>query len=365
MPSDLASLRRSTFWKTSIPVFFLAALYPLTLIWQCGWTHAQHWLNNDVAFTIFVLWVFPLIVGLTSSALLPGIRRQSSTRLRRILYGTATLLLIAATIVVLRDVVRLDPETKQPLAPEPMHVPGIDAIVTDEQLRAPLRKQYSAMIRDAAVSTEEERLQAQKAYRSARAAAAAQYAEKHPGFKTIGEAFTDGSATWYVKFFLNLVVALTLALIFLILVAAVTVRLRHPTKDFNADALLLTYCLACLWFPLRLYTEWYLGFFSLARLEGYPAFWVLLVLGIIGLILLVIVTKPERLSITVPSIIAALGVAFSAIAWFNPTMLWYVGRIVETLDVWMFLVLGVIVVTPLAAIAVATANAALLQKVPE
>jgi hypothetical protein len=52
----------------------------------------------------------------------------------------------------------------------------------------------------------------------------------------------------------------------------------HP----NHEWIPLVVGLLVLWFPIRLYSEWYIGYYSLARMKEYPVFVFLFVVAIAG-----------------------------------------------------------------------------------
>lgn len=348
------SLRQPSFWKVAAATFALAALYPVVLTWQCGWAQAARWAKNDIAFTVFVLWIFPLITGLLATSLLPGVWHYSTPAIRRALLPVGGLLVIASVIVVHGDISRVDNDDLI-VPPEPVVVRGTQAVLLDDELRKPLRDAYREVLERVRYLKEDEQALAWKEYEDLRKAHVAKYRAAVPGFSGIRDAAQRSSITAVVKLILNVMVAVTIALVFLCLTAAVAILYTQTRSRLNAEALLVTYSLGCLWFPMRLYTEWYIGFYSFA-LDSYLAFWILAFVALIGLPLLVYVLKPGNVAVTIPSMAAAVGVIFSGIAWFKPHVLWYLGNIVEKLNLALLFVAAVVLVTPLAAIAFAAAT---------
>ena len=347
------SVRRPTFWFASAAAFIVAAAYPVALAIQCESREAERWMQNDVAFTVYVLWLFPLVVGLLVTSIFPGIRRHLAASNRRILDAIAFVLVLAALVVVVTDVGRVDTD-QLPVAAEPALLRGRDAMQFDAAVRLPLRKAYAALL-DTRFVNDEAKNRAWIAWDGQRMHAVALYRQKYPGFRSVADVFRRGSATAYIKVLLNAMVGVVLALIFTALVGGVMIVVRAPTTPLNTEALLVGYSLACLWFPMRLYSEWYDGYYSLGRLRSYPAFWVLVLAALLALALLIYLLKPSRVAVTIPSMAAAFGIVFTAIGALKPAVLWYLGAVVETFNVAILFVVALILVTPLAAVAVAAA----------
>src|SRR5258708_9191492 len=116
------SVRRPMFWFASAAAFIVAAAYPVALAIQCESREAERWIQNDVAFTVYVLWLFPLVVGLLVTSIFPGIRRHLAASNRRILDAIAFVLVLAALVVVVTDVGRVD-TGQLPVAAEPGLLP--------------------------------------------------------------------------------------------------------------------------------------------------------------------------------------------------------------------------------------------------
>lgn len=351
MAPVLRSLRRPKFWIAAGVAFALAALYPLSLALQCTAADAQRWIQNDIAFTVFLLWLFPLVVGLVTTSVLPGVRRLLAPKSRRIVDGLSIILVMAALTVGVVDVWRADDDAK-PIAAEPALLRIPEAMTFDATARGPLRMRYAALLEQRFLNEEAEN-QAWIDWEAERARVANEYRQKYPGFSGLSDALGRASMTAYVKFALNLFVAVVLALLFAALVGAIVLLHRAPTTKLNTEALLVACSLACLWFPMRLYSEWYNGYYSLERLRTYPAFWVLVLVALLSLALLIYILKPGRVALTIPSMAAAFGIVFTAVGALEPSVLWYLGAVVETFDVLLLFVIAVILVAPFAAVAVA------------
>ena len=347
------SVRRPTFWVASVAAFVIAAAYPVALWVQCEPREAQRWIQNDIAFTVYVLWLFPLVVGLLVVSIFPGIRRHLGVRNRRILDVIAVVLVLAGLMVVATDVGRLDTD-QLPVAVEPALLRGSEAMKLDASVRLPLRKQYAALL-DTRFVNDEAKNKAWIAWDLQRAQAVTLYRQKFPGFRSVADVLNRGSAVACIKVLLNAIVGVVLALIFAALVGGVMIVVRAPSTPLNTEALLVGYSVACLWFPMRLYSEWYDEYYSLSRLRSYPAFWVLVLAALLALALLVYLLKPSRVAVTIPSMAAAFGIVFTAIGALKPAVLWYLGAVVETFNVAILFVIALILATPLAAVAVAAA----------
>ncbi len=354
MTTIAGSVRLPRFWLVAAATFAVAALYPLALALHCNIHDAARWIQNDVAFSVFVLWLFPLVTGLLWVSIWPGVRRQLSERARPVFSLMACVLAACSLVVVASDVVRVD-QHDEPMIVEPALLRGADAMRADVLTRAPLRDSYARLL-DQKFANDEAKNNAWIAWEARRATAAQSYGTRFRGFATITDLLHRGSAVALVKLVLNTVVAVNLALLFAALVGAMIILYGAPKERLNTEALLVAYSLACLWFPMRLYSEWYDGYYSLARLRSYPAFWVLAFIALLSLALLVYILKPGRLGLTIPSMAAAFGILFSGLGAMKPAVLWYLGSVIETFNLALLFVVAVILVMPFAAVAFAATN---------
>src|SRR5436305_11337263 len=118
MTSVAGSVRLPTFWTVVGISFAVGALYPVALGFEWDFANAARWFQNDVAYSIFVLWVFPLIAGLLWVSILPGVWQHLSASARHLSNGVLVVLCACSLVVVASDAARTDDKNK-PMLIEP------------------------------------------------------------------------------------------------------------------------------------------------------------------------------------------------------------------------------------------------------
>jgi hypothetical protein len=99
-----------------------------------------------------------------------------------------------------------------------------------------------------------------------------------------------------------------------------------------------------LWFPLRLYSEWYAGFYTFRSLRHYWTFWFLGVVAIVGVLLVAIILKPGAVSIGLGAFSTVLLLIFGLVARLRPEALGYAAVVFEEMPLVPYvitLVLGI------------------------
>lgn len=126
-----------------------------------------------------------------------------------------------------------------------------------------------------------------------------------------------------------------------------------PPAD-QVDDMVLVCCLLLFFFPARLYTEWYLGFFSLKVFRTYPGFWLLLLLAAFALVLLLFVVKAGLTVAALAGIEAVFVAAAGFVGWWKPEWLRAVGRWFANAQTQWIVALGVLTLLFLLGVTAAT-----------
>jgi hypothetical protein len=127
------------------------------------------------------------------------------------------------------------------------------------------------------------------------------YLETWPRINSLSSLIAFGSPAAFVAFGLNAFAALFAAVLFWY--CWLLVQFRSDWRSKSYDWMLLTVGLMMVWFPLRLYSEWYLHFFSLQGMAEYPIFQFLVVVALLAY-LFVAFRVAARLSIKIFAAVA-------------------------------------------------------------
>jgi hypothetical protein len=347
----MPNLRSLSFWGSVVVVFLIVVSYPAAL----GFAHPtrfSEWLRNDLAFSVFGLWILPLLFGLVASVVLPSVHRALPGRDRQVFVGLTALLVGCGIVVAVADLERtmeINGVKSIPALAEPVMFATSEAFDLDGTSRSVLRPSLAALLEaptDAArVAWNTQRTQFLTAYTTA-----------FPGFRGFSDFWRRGNVVAKVKFAINILAASTAALLFAGLLAAVWIAQKRPQTRLNRDGFIVACSLAVLWFPLRLYTEWYIRYYSLSDLEGYSAFWLLAVVATVSLIAVVAVLKPRKMSVVIPAIGAIGSGIATVVGCVRPDVLLTVTAIVEGFTLPMFAVLVIVVASFLAVFAASVAE---------
>jgi len=351
MAGVIRSVRLLSFWGMSIAAFVVVATYPLSLS-MAHPARFSDWLRNDLAFSVFGLWVLPLLFGLVVSSIVPSIYRALEGRDRKMFLIAAIALIVCGLVVAVTDLDRkmqLNSDEAIPALAEPVMFAAADPVALDAASRRVLRAGLAALI---AAPTPE----ARAAWETQRLAVIRAYGAAFPGFAGFRDFWARGNAVAKSKFGINVIASVTMAVLFACLLAAVWIAQKRPQTKLNRDSFIVACSLAILWFPLRLYTEWYVRYYSLADLFAYPAFWLLAIVATISLIAVVAVMKPRKMSVVIPAIGAILSGIATAVGYIQPDALLAVTAIVEAFTLPLFAVLVVVLTTFLAVFAASVAQ---------
>jgi MFS family permease len=295
------------------PLYLLAAMcYPASVAWVLKGTpqDRERWLKNTPTFVLYLPFLFSIGAGLLF-ATFPW-EELASWKAWQFGIGGA----ILAAPLYLGGLAALE-DLKRPMVEPFMFRECHQLVPLERQLRAELRR-----------ATEEGK---------ARALQVARYKALAQPFLSIGGLRERGSLCAWTSLMLNLLAAETVAFAFWYLGM---VALFGLTTEKSILAAVVG--LFCMWFPLRLYAEWYSYFYSLSHLKLYPAFWFILVAAILAYAFLAYGTGGvgEILSLGVAGLLALIG----ALSKFRPEWLGYLARGIEEMPPRWFVASSTLVV---------------------
>jgi hypothetical protein len=326
----------------TVATFLLMICHPLMISIRYGGDRsaAWRWIKNDLASHLFLLFVFPFAVG----AFFQTANLRNATRALGSSGAALAWLLLAAIELLAAWFVYVD-------------VTNPDRFISPHQLAddAACKKAttyHADKLREIAdYEANDTRTNKERCTRIAVA---------QEGYRQITRRLFDsggsliphsGSITFYSEGLFTLIAVWFAFLFFWFLgVLLWARRLGYTPSADQSDNLVLVCCLLMIFFPTRLYTEWYLAFFSLKFFRTYPGFWVLLVLACFALILLVFVSKLGLTVQTLAGVEAVFAAAGAFIGWWKPEWLRAVGRWFVNAQTQWILALGVITVLFLLAV---------------
>jgi len=297
--------------------FALMMTFPLALWRRCG-SDAQRLLKNDPSFGFFTLFVFPLAMGTLAKILAIELPTSHFKAQLGLLLVFAMFLSFAALLA--HGDIKISPL-------DPYMLREDDALLHERTLRRQLHELYRELhMGDLA---DDQKKSAVARIRELQRAANIRYAELAGGFQTWRDFWNRSARVAKTKLFVNSIVGVGCAALFSWLILAGYRALATDTSAATADATMVCVGLLLLWFPLRLYSEWYIGFYTFRPLRQYWTFWFLALAAIVSVLLMAIILSPGTLSIAFSSFGAALLVVFGAMARLKPELMGYAAVVFE------------------------------------
>lgn len=317
---------RNRFWWWFAASTVVTSLHPLGVYIARPGAASQAWIKNDPAMTAFAVCMLPWIIAIGATILLPDLCENFTAHARqtcgRIFAG---LTLVALFLIVLPDLRR------SPV--EPYVLKTVDAAATvEETQREIVRQKYTEYEREPPTTKDDIAAMEVALRTTSRTAVDAYKVEATAGFSGLADFARRARFSGWTKLFINAVSGVVVSFYFAVILTVGYTLLMGQRHPFNVEALLIAVSLFVLWFPMRLYTEWYLHFFTLSYLENFAAFFVLMFVALLSLLWVVFIVKPSRAAVTIPTLASAFTAAFGLVTLFKPTMLWTLARAFEKMD---------------------------------
>src|SRR5205823_12173322 len=148
--------------------------------------------------------------------------------------------------------------------------------------------------------------------------ALAEYRQLAPIFRTLLDAIERGGGVAISLFLIDWFSAVMCAAFFTHLLLAAYIAMRTARESNTTEATLVCCGLLSLWFPLRLYAEWYANFYTFRSLREYFSFWALVGIATIGMLLAAIILKPTGLTVSLAAFGSILAIVFAIMAKLRP-----------------------------------------------
>lgn len=323
--------RRKYFYGMGI-TFGLACLYPSTILINLR-SDGYRWIQNDPAYSFFVLFMLPLAVGIY----LGTFKYKYFKDLDKAKRTALTVLLLVMNLFAV--IFGWNETFRGPVLTPAMLKESEKAVIVDRCLRKcihAIRGQNAILCRNNDCLEITGSLQSVP-LKDASIKAAHLYTQimgETASFKSVRDFFARASTTAFVSSFFNI---LSGVFVMWVLWYVVLLVIFHRGSPLNThDDLVVIYSLLLLWFPSRIYSEWYSNFYSIAHFRNYYAFWFLLTVAIMAIPLLVLLLKPGR-PVAVFTTLNAIFIALIGIVnHFKPDWLNAIAQGIESMPFFYF-----------------------------
>lgn len=304
--------------KTAIFSFLIAFVvslsYPVAILFCLPKsTQPARWIQNNPAYSIFLLSSFPAAVCVFSVTINDEVISYwlSPGTWRFWVSCVAILLtLVMLTLTVLHDF------TSKPVAP---YILKAKEAEQSSRLERELRDANRTGAHSK--SLENKRKEYQRLVQ----------------LNSIQDILTRGGPVAYVHLGLAWVTVLFVLAYFWYLVILIIPTARYGTSvpESEKEKLILIFVLLLSWFPMRLHTEWYQNhFYRKHWLRSYAAFWMLAFLALAYLLLVIIILKPKEVIVLI--LVAVMEVLLVTIGKFKPEWLRSLAELLESLPLIYF-----------------------------
>jgi MFS family permease len=337
--------------------------YTATAIFLAPLDDGLRWSKNDPAFSLFALFILPILFGLLVSCIDWTAIREWGDRIS--LYTTFGVLTVCGLVVVAADVTKERPQPDEP-RPSALTAPLLlrdhaAALAMERTLRSHLPQPRHVLISNETDAEKKAASDAEAKYETTRK----KYSDIYPGWTTFRELCQRGGILAWLGLATNVVAALFCAWVLCYLL--ILVRVRRFYKASNVDSLIVVLSFALLWFPCRVYSDWYANFYTVrSTLVSYGAFWLAAALAVLAILLLVVVLSRQKpLSKTIGTASAVLGVGgTSAVAW-KPAIAFYAAEAFERVGTPFVIVFAIVAAGSLIVLIEATRDAPVQSAYPE
>jgi hypothetical protein len=320
----------SSFAGVAATVFALMLVFPLALWKRCG-PSAHRLLKNDPCFGFFTPLVFPLAMGILADT----VAESGLGTHPQVLAGVFVVFLLLAGLLIHADM-KIGPL-------EPYMIRTDDALTHETEMRARLHALYRDLHTGDLSPVQKEA--AKEEIRILQREASVQHRALAGGFMSWRDLHARGAGVAWAQVFVNSVVAAGCAALFSWLVCAISGWTAPGAKAANANMLCVG--LLMLWFPLRIYSEWYTGFYTFRGLREYWTFWFLTVVAMVGILLVTVQLSPGPLPASLAAFGAAVLAIFGVLAKLKPELVGYAAVVFEEMPLIPYLltlILGIFAV---------------------
>ena len=323
-----------------VTAFGLALFHPILVYWY-DTDEGLRWIRNDPAPNLFLVVVWPFSVAASlrvfdfSTVLAIGAPGRS-------VLGIAVLVLLLAFALAF-TCKKFFGKGVSARPPSPFWVENYgDAVKEDAKLRKALKAPLQEFLKTRDAQQREELLGKFHALREQKLT---QYLRVARPFEDFRDFRHRSTLIAYIDFCLVFVAASFVCVFFWL-----TLFAAEP----DYESAVVVFALLVVWFPLKLYSEWYQHFYSLRELRGLPVIWIVGIGAVSYLVMMLIILSEGSVNpvVAIPAIYGAIGAVLGIIAKFKPEWIWYLAEVHENMPPFYYafllfaiaLMLGVIVI---------------------
>ncbi len=318
----------------AVVTFGLGAMYIALVLIQIPAPQSKMYIVNTPNYSIFYLVFLPIAIGLICATVVETVRLRNPARGWKWLWAVC---MIFVVFVVFPDALNKGP----PLTPQQLQ------FQTENELKSALAISEFTRLR----SPEDTQIPRRQEYVEAMAKFTGVAPESMLRFKDARDFIARASILAWADMVLTAaagfaVVTLMVYLIYL------RVAMRAQKLDRRVkDHVLLAYSILVAWFPFRIYSLWYDNYYSFsdAVVNGII---VAGVAAIFGVFLLLLLLKPGPVVSVLTAVPTVTSIAFGAIAKIDPQLLSPIGAAINSMSIWIFITIEVILLAMLLAVVV-------------
>jgi len=302
----------------------IAASYPVSVSIKLRHSPADilRWLKNNPAFNFYVLLIFPL--GVSVFVEIVDWDKVSKVLKQHWYMGGVLVIFVALGLIAAFD--DLGRKFVEPYMFKDHHDPLLKERWGRNRLRVLRRRMHSQAPdegKNATVLTEfQEKV-------------SKDYSTQFRAFKNLRGLIKRGSICAWITLMLNSLIGVFVASVFFYLSVIVLGNDEGEWIKVSDRALVIAGLLV-LWFPIRIYSDWYLHFYSLRWLKKYYTFWFLLIVTVVAYLFLFLKSMNlgvKSFSFIGSGLLALLGI----IGKFKPEWVLYGADIIESMPArWYF-----------------------------
>jgi hypothetical protein len=271
--------------------FAISFLYwPIILLQAPSYSEGMVWLQNNPSLSVFQLVFLPIISGILMAGIDPK-HLRGLFRANKVLMGALIVILLAmGTLRVIQD----SEEALTNRVIEPLEFRSKSDRALFAAKHAELRKRVPDTVEGICPE-----LATQEKPPSTASACYKEFTLRHFGGEPVTLVSHGGIVSWWQRL-LSLQAAVLVMFLVWYLLGSAFARSRPPKHTF--EAIILCLAIAVSWFPLRLYSEWFVNFRSLGTLSSYGSMF------LVGLVLLIAVGAAFYLRSEKPAVSIVAGI---------------------------------------------------------
>ncbi len=299
--TEITDEKVKLFWLAYFVCVALYVSYPITLFLSVDNSNAFRWLKHEPAYNLFALMVLPIAFALFVRTFEPRKILQGLGRNAKAVFSIGFVFLFAISVYLgITDGLRKT-------VVQPFYFEDVELYVTKEaKLRKTIEEQKEKNIKYDSAIIENAKF------------ANWDYFIDNAGFIAYLSIFLDSFGYCFV-------------FMYFWLIAFIMAKNREMARSEKKN-LALIFVLLITWFPMRIYSDWYLNFFQLSTIHNYSSFWIFLILAVVVGFIIVFKFKISEKLLIAESVLVLVVVAAAIVLHSSIEFLWFTWSIVDNMD---------------------------------